>query len=103
LSVVHELEPAGILTESKTWEFNFEKVDKPHESYNGINISLNYYLRVVVIRSLTNITKQSELWVRRYQQSPEVNSNIKMEVGIEDCLHIEFEYNKSKYHNHQQF
>jgi hypothetical protein len=21
-----------------------------------------------------------------------------MEVGIEDCLHIEFEYNKSKYH-----
>ena len=23
---------------------------------------------------------------------------IKMEVGIEDCLHIEFEYNKSKYH-----
>ena len=24
--------------------------------------------------------------------------SIKMEVGIEDCLHIEFEYNKSKYH-----
>ena len=22
--------------------------------------------------------------------------SIKMEVGIEDCLHIEFEYNKSK-------
>jgi len=21
-----------------------------------------------------------------------------MEVGIEDCLHIDFEYNKSKYH-----
>lgn len=28
---------------------------------------------------------------------PELNSSIKMEVGIEDCLHIEFEYNKSKY------
>jgi vacuolar protein sorting-associated protein 26 len=28
---------------------------------------------------------------------PEINDNIKMEVGIEDCLHIEFEYNKSKY------
>jgi hypothetical protein len=27
-----------------------------------------------------------------------MNSPIKMEVGIEDCLHIEFEYNKSKYH-----
>ena len=22
----------------------------------------------------------------------------KIKVGIEDCLHIEFEYNKSKYH-----
>lgn len=25
-------------------------------------------------------------------------SFIKMEVGIEDCLHIEFEYNKAQYH-----
>lgn len=28
---------------------------------------------------------------------PDSNNAIKMEVGIEDCLHIEFEYNKSKY------
>ncbi|KAE9400054.1 Vps26-domain-containing protein [Gymnopus androsaceus JB14] len=27
---------------------------------------------------------------------PDSNNSIKMEVGIEDCLHIEFEYNKSK-------
>ena len=26
-----------------------------------------------------------------------ISFSIKMEVGIEDCLHIEFEYNKSKY------
>lgn len=26
-----------------------------------------------------------------------------MEVGIEDCLHIEFEYNKSKYVLHNSF
>ena len=29
-------------------------------------------------------------------QYPDMNSSIKIEVGIEDCLHIEFEYNKSK-------
>jgi len=29
---------------------------------------------------------------------PEENKNIKMEVGIEECLHIEFEYSKGKYH-----
>jgi vacuolar protein sorting-associated protein 26 len=27
-----------------------------------------------------------------------MNNSIKMEVGIEDCLHIEFEYDKKKYH-----
>jgi vacuolar protein sorting-associated protein 26 len=27
---------------------------------------------------------------------PETDASIKMEVGIEDCLHIEFEYNKSR-------
>ncbi|KAL4134459.1 hypothetical protein PRIC2_004759 [Phytophthora ramorum] len=29
---------------------------------------------------------------------PPVDRSIKMEVGIEDCLHIEFEYDKSRYH-----
>ncbi|KAJ0047181.1 hypothetical protein Pint_05139 [Pistacia integerrima] len=36
--------------------------------------------------------------VRNYTPAPSINNSIKMEVGIEDCLHIEFEYNKSKYH-----
>eukprot|EP01118_Nematostelium_gracile_P002957 TRINITY_DN13404_c0_g1_i1.p1 TRINITY_DN13404_c0_g1~~TRINITY_DN13404_c0_g1_i1.p1 ORF type:complete len:314 (-),score=107.90 TRINITY_DN13404_c0_g1_i1:48-989(-) len=99
LNVVKDLEPAGVLTESKTYTFDFEKVEKQHESYLGINISLNYYLKVTVVRNLTtNITKQLELWVRNFSTTPEANTNIKMEVGIEDCLHIEFEYNKSKYH-----
>ena len=29
---------------------------------------------------------------------PDITKVVKMEVGIEDCLHIEFEYNKSKFH-----
>ena len=28
----------------------------------------------------------------------EQDTSIKMEVGIEECLHIEFEYNKHRYH-----
>jgi vacuolar protein sorting-associated protein 26 len=44
--------------------------------------------------------KEMDLWVKNVQAlpPPEINNSIKMEVGIEDCLHIEFEYNKSKYH-----
>ena len=47
---------------------------------------------------MPNITKEVDLWVINYQTPPEINNTIKMEVGIEDCLHIEFEYSKSKYH-----
>jgi len=99
LSVVKDLEPAGTLTESKTYSFAFEEVDRACESYNGVCCSLNYYLKATIFRNLnTNINKQIEFWVRTYGTQPESNTSIKMEVGIEDCLHIEFEYNKSKYH-----
>lgn len=40
--------------------------------------------------------KEKELWVHSFRMPPDINNSIKMEVGIEDCLHIEFEYNKAK-------
>jgi len=42
------------------------------------------------------VVREKELWVHSYRMPPDSNNAIKMEVGIEDCLHIEFEYNKSK-------
>lgn len=56
-----------------------------------------YFVRVLIHRKLSNITKERDLWVQKYHILPKVNSSIKMEVGIEDCLHIEFEYQRSKY------
>lgn len=47
-------------------------------------------------RRLAEVVKERELWVHSYRMPPDSNNSIKMEVGIEDCLHIEFEYNKSK-------
>merc|ERR1719342_1141537 len=44
------------------------------------------------------MTKELDLAVHTLATYPEMNNPIKMEVGIEECLHIEFEYNKSKYH-----
>lgn len=43
------------------------------------------------------IVHERDIWVYSYKMPPEITSSIKMEVGIEDCLHIEFEYNKAKY------
>ncbi len=55
-------------------------------------------VRVTIVRQYgNNITQNFRFWVRNVQAPPEVNNSIKMEVGIEDCLHIEFEYAKSKY------
>jgi len=42
--------------------------------------------------------KTVDFAVQNITKEPDINNSIKMEVGIEDCLHIEFEYNKSKYH-----
>lgn len=58
-----------------------------------------YYVKFVITRSFAaNITAEQDVWVIHYDDPPEVDKPIKMEVGIEDCLHIEFEYLKSKYH-----
>ena len=46
----------------------------------------------------SNVVQEFDFAVQNLGREPEINNSIKMEVGIEDCLHIEFEYNKSKYH-----
>lgn len=48
------------------------------------------------MRRLSDIIKEIDIAVHTLSSYPEMNVPIKMEVGIEDCLHIEFEYNKSK-------
>ena len=63
-----------------------------------IGIVSRYFLRVTIIRRLTDMTKELDIAVHTLATYPEMNNPIKMEVGIEECLHIEFEYNKSKYH-----
>lgn len=96
-SLVHELAPAGVLTKSTEFDFSFNQVEMPYESYNGLNVRLRYFIRVTVSRRFAEITQEKEIWVHRFNPQPEINHSIKMEVGIEGCLHIEFEYNKSKY------
>jgi len=98
-SLVVELLTPGEINEETSLPFEFLNVEKQYESYNGINVRLRYFLRFTVLtrKALTNITKELDFWVCNYQLEPEINNPIKMEVGIEENLHIEFEYDKSKY------
>jgi len=98
LSLVQELAAPGELQHPQTFTFNFKSVEKQYESYNGINVKLRYFIRATVSRRIQDVIREKDIWVYSYRIPPEINSSIKMDVGIEDCLHIEFEYSKSKYH-----
>lgn len=103
------------MRQAQTFDFLFKNVEKQFESYQGINVKLRfvalpllgpfsylrvrrdrYFIRVSISRRMADVIKEKDLWVHSYRMPPDSNNSIKMEVGIEDCLHIEFEYNKSK-------
>ena len=86
LSLGQELAAPGDLQHPQTFDFNFK------------NVKLRYFGRVTVSRRMADVIREKDIWVYSYRIPPETNSSIKMDVGIEDCLHIEFEYSKSKYH-----
>ncbi|KAJ6791730.1 vacuolar protein sorting-associated protein 26B-like [Iris pallida] len=65
---------------------------------HGVNVRLRYVLKLTISRNYVSNIVEHRLSVRNYTPLPTINNSIKMEVGIEDCLHIEFEYSKSKYH-----
>jgi vacuolar protein sorting-associated protein 26 len=74
-------------------------MDKELESYRGRNVSVRYVLKVSVDRKfLPPVTQERDVWVQLLGRGPDVHEPIKMEVGIEDCLHIEFEYERRAYH-----
>jgi hypothetical protein len=47
---------------------------------------------------LPPVQKEQDVWVQIVGTAPQENQAIKMEVGIEECLHIEFEYERRVYH-----
>ncbi|KTW27011.1 hypothetical protein T552_02503 [Pneumocystis carinii B80] len=98
LSLVQELAAPGEMRHPQTFDFEFKNVEKQYESYHGINVKLRYFIRVIISRRMPDIVGEKDIWVYSYKMPPENNSSIKMDVGIEDCLHIEFEYSKSRYH-----
>eukprot|EP00933_Yihiella_yeosuensis_P079950 TRINITY_DN93364_c0_g1_i1.p1 TRINITY_DN93364_c0_g1~~TRINITY_DN93364_c0_g1_i1.p1 ORF type:complete len:301 (-),score=53.17 TRINITY_DN93364_c0_g1_i1:65-967(-) len=98
-SITKDLEPPGSMYESKQYKWKFGAVDKQNETYSGINCRLRYFIRLTVLKGYGgSIVREIDMVVQNIYPQPELNNTIKMEVGIEDCLHIEFEYDKSKYH-----
>jgi len=102
ISLSKEIEPPTIVYDTqRTYPFRFGSMEKVHETYHGKHVSVRYLIRVSMERKfLPPIIKEHEIIVQSVQ--PEMaklpDQKIKMEVGIEDCLHIEFEYDRRHYH-----
>jgi len=100
ISLVKELYPPGTLYQNTTSiPFQFGHMEMQNETYHGRNVAVKYFVRVIVERKFfPPIEKDKEIIVQRLGNEPKINEPIKMEVGIEECLHIEFEYEKRCYH-----
>lgn len=99
-SLVRHLDDPGALRGQARYSFQFTNVEKSFDTYSGINVRLRYFLRVTVLRAqyTPDIIKEIDISVQHCVQEHQPSTPIRMEVGIEDALHIEFEYNKSKFH-----
>ncbi len=101
MTVSRELEQAGIMLEvDKKYPFHFHNFEKQYETFYGKTFKVTYFVRVTIKRSYgTSVTKDLEFAV--IIQNTEIEQlplqELKLEVGIEECLHIEFMYNKNKY------
>ena len=102
ISLKKELAPPGILAQPEIiLPFTFRNIDKELESYRGRNVSVRYLVRVKMERKFfPPLSHDHEVWVQILRNPPIQQESIKMEVGIEECLHIEFEYDRRHYHLH---
>ena len=99
ISQVQELQRPGTIVDDKTMlPFAFSGIDKRYDSYSGKNVRLRYYLRVSILKRYTSgLVKDQEIWVVNYNEPPERNDPILMEVGVEKTVSIEFRYSKTYY------
>ena len=101
MTISRELEQAGIMNEvDKKYQFQFNNFDKQYESFYGKTFFVVYFLRVSIKRSYgQSVSRDCPFAV--IIQNTEIEQlplqELKLEVGIEECLHIEFMYNKNKY------
>ena len=101
ITLTKELCPAGkLVNQNNKFPFAFNNVEKQYESYRGIEFNVRYILRVIISCSLRNLTWEREFGVARPETKEiltTLNDPIRMDVGIEDWLHLSFELDRTKY------
>ena len=101
LSLNSDIESFGILkNEINTFQFDFKKVQKQYESYRGEARNIKYILRLSIDTKFKTLIYEKEFLVMNKRPKSILNKNnkpIKIEVGIEDSLHLIFQLNSTNY------
>lgn len=99
-----EVAASGVISEEKTFHFEFSSVRKEYDSYYGTNMNVRYFIRVSIKRKLMPITNRDvDFYVVDYGKtafklSEKKNKAISMDVGIRDCLAIRLDIEHSSFH-----
>ena len=101
ITLQKELSPPGRLSNQiNTFKYSFKNVELSYESYRGIEFNVKYILRVIIATTLRSLTWEREFGVVRPMTKEVLKTNnepIRMDVGIEDWLHLSFELDRTKY------
>lgn len=78
--------------------FEFKRVEMAHESFNGRHLQVKYFVKVTIKRGFGDICNSRNIWIKDFSPVPLTpDSGWKLEVGLEDQLHINFTSQKSRF------
>jgi len=87
----------GVLKESTRYDFKFQNVVMERESFYGTVVEFRYFIRVEVVRGGflgTTLSIEEDMYVRN-STLPLEPKELKLEVGVEDALQLQFTYDSS--------
>ena len=104
LSLNKVLSKNGSLTKDITsYNFNFNKVKLPYESYKGDSIEVKYIIKVNIINLVRTISYEEEFVVVKPNEKSILKKNdepISMNVGFKDLFSISIEFEHVNYGIH---
>ena len=109
LSLTNNISNQGVLNkEINLYNFEFKGVEKQYDSYRGKKFSIKYILLVTVNIGISSITKEKEICIfncdkilkkmNKLFKNDDKDNIIKVEIGVENLLHVCFELDRKNYH-----
>ena len=107
LSLTNNISSQGTLNkEINIFNFEFKSIEKPYDSYRGKKFSIKYVLLVTLNIGLSTIKKEKEICIFNCDKNIKKinklfandNNKIKVEIGVENLLHVCFELDRKNFH-----